>query len=132
MNSYFFTIHGERVRARALMVDGELWLHLDGRTWVLKEEVTQVATGSHSMGAANVDSTGELLAPMPGKILKVNARAREKVSSGQSLIVMEAMKMEYTISAPFDGEVKELLCREGQQVELNQKLIVVEEAGARR
>ncbi|MBI5277550.1 MAG: acetyl/propionyl/methylcrotonyl-CoA carboxylase subunit alpha [Burkholderiales bacterium] len=60
--------------------------------------------------------TGRLTAPMPGKVLSFAVKAGDKVSKGQPLAVMEAMKMEHTIAAPQDGTVAELLFAPGDQV----------------
>ncbi len=59
---------------------------------------------------------GRLAAPMPGKVISFLAKAGDKVQRGQALAVMEAMKMEHTISAPHDGVVEELLYAVGDQV----------------
>jgi 3-methylcrotonyl-CoA carboxylase alpha subunit len=59
---------------------------------------------------------GRLTAPMPGKIIGFLVKAGQKVSKGQALAVMEAMKMEHTIAAPADGEVGELMYAPGDQV----------------
>ena len=59
---------------------------------------------------------GRLTAPMPGKVLSFSVKAGDKVSKGQPLAVMEAMKMEHTIAAPSDGSVVELLYSPGDQV----------------
>ncbi len=59
---------------------------------------------------------GRLSAPMPGKVVSFAVKAGEKVSKGQVLAVMEAMKMEHTIAAPADGVVAELLYAPGDQV----------------
>ena len=59
---------------------------------------------------------GRLTAPMPGKVVSFAVKAGDKVSKGQALAVMEAMKMEHTIAAPLDGVVKELLYAPGDQV----------------
>ncbi|RMX04078.1 acetyl/propionyl/methylcrotonyl-CoA carboxylase subunit alpha [Corticibacter populi] len=59
---------------------------------------------------------GRLTAPMPGKVVSFAVQAGEKVSKGQALAVMEAMKMEHTIAAPRDGVVAELLFAPGDQV----------------
>jgi 3-methylcrotonyl-CoA carboxylase alpha subunit len=59
---------------------------------------------------------GRLTAPMPGKVVAFMVAAGERVSSGQALAVMEAMKMEHTIHAPCDGVVDELLYAAGDQV----------------
>ena len=59
---------------------------------------------------------GRLTAPMPGKVVSFLVRAGDRVQRGQALAVMEAMKMEHTLSAPRDGEVAELLYAVGDQV----------------
>ncbi len=59
---------------------------------------------------------GRLTAPMPGKVVSFAVKAGDKVKAGQALAVMEAMKMEHTISAPKDGVVLELLYAPGDQV----------------
>jgi 3-methylcrotonyl-CoA carboxylase alpha subunit len=59
---------------------------------------------------------GRLTAPMPGKVVSFAVKPGDKVSKGQPLAVMEAMKMEHTIAAPADGTVAELLYAPGDQV----------------
>ena len=59
---------------------------------------------------------GRLTAPMPGKVVSFAVKAGDKVTKGQALAVMEAMKMEHTIAAPVDGLVAELLYAPGDQV----------------
>ena len=59
---------------------------------------------------------GRLTAPMPGKVVSIAVQAGDKVSKGQPLAVMEAMKMEHTIAAPQDGVVTEVLYAPGDQV----------------
>ena len=65
---------------------------------------------------AGAAAEGRLTAPMPGKVVGFLARAGDKVQRGQALAVMEAMKMEHTITAPHDGVVEELLYAVGDQV----------------
>ena len=69
---------------------------------------------AHAGDAAAVG--GRLTAPMPGKVVSFLAKAGDRVQRGQALAVMEAMKMEHTISAPHDGVVEELLYGPGDQV----------------
>ena len=59
---------------------------------------------------------GRLTAPMPGKVVSFAVKAGDKVTKGQALAVMDAMKMEHTIAAPMDGTVAELLFAPGDQV----------------
>jgi propionyl-CoA carboxylase alpha chain len=69
---------------------------------------------------------GSLLAPMPGLVLRVLAEPGAVVTAGQPLLVLEAMKMEQTVSAPADGVVAELRAKAGEQVTTGQVLAVLE------
>ena len=72
---------------------------------------------------------GSLLAPMPGLVLRVLAEPGAVVTAGQPLLVLEAMKMEQTVSAPADGVVAELRAKAGEQVSTGQVLAVLEAKG---
>ncbi|MFN3857794.1 MAG: acetyl/propionyl/methylcrotonyl-CoA carboxylase subunit alpha [Caulobacter sp.] len=61
-------------------------------------------------------SDGAILSPMPGKIVSVSVKAGDAVTKGQTLLVLEAMKMEHAMAAPFDGVVAELSAQAGGQV----------------
>jgi 3-methylcrotonyl-CoA carboxylase alpha subunit len=69
------------------------------------------------------EAGGRLSAPMPGKVVSFFVKAGDKVTAGQPLAVMEAMKMEHTIAAPADGEVAELLFAPGDQVAEGDELL---------
>ncbi len=73
---------------------------------------------------------GRLTAPMPGKVVSFAVQAGDKVSKGQPLAVMEAMKMEHTIAAPADGVVLELLYAPGDQVSEGAELLQLQVAEA--
>lgn len=88
--------------------------------------ITMVDTLFHS-GETGGDG-GRLTAPMPGKVVSFAVKAGDKVSKGQPLAVMEAMKMEHTISAPADGEVVELLFAPGDQVQDGDELLTLKTA----
>ena len=63
---------------------------------------------------------------MPGKVTAVDVSHGEKVSNGQRLLTLEAMKMEHALTAPFDGTVTELAATAGAQVTEGQLLVKVE------
>jgi propionyl-CoA carboxylase alpha chain len=73
---------------------------------------------------------GSLLAPMPGTVARIAVGAGDRVRAGQTLLWLEAMKMQHRINAPGDGIVAELPVHEGQPVEVGAVLAVVtNEAG---
>ena len=70
---------------------------------------------------------GGLLAPMPGKISEVLIKKDQKVKAGQSLMIIEAMKMEQTIKSPNAGKISKIMVKKGQQVENGESLLVIYE-----
>jgi acetyl/propionyl-CoA carboxylase alpha subunit len=96
---------------------GTLWVHLGGETFTY-----EVARTKRSGKASTVSPT-EIHAPMPGKIIKLLSQAGAKVAAGDVLLVMEAMKMEYTLKAAADGVVEKISCAPGDQVALGQLLV---------
>ena len=77
---------------------------------------------------ADVVASGSLLAPMPGTVVRVDVEAGDRVAAGQTVLVLEAMKMQHTVSAPAAGTVTEIDVKAGAQVAAGEVLAVVEEA----
>ena len=77
---------------------------------------------------ADVVASGSLLAPMPGTVVRVDVEAGDRVAAGQTVLVLEAMKMQHTVSAPVAGTVTEIDVKAGAQVAAGEVLAVVEEA----
>ena len=76
--------------------------------------------------AAGTASDGAILSPMPGKVIAVDVAAGDKVTKGQRLLTLEAMKMEHSLTAPFDGVVAELNATAGAQVQVEALLVRIE------
>jgi len=70
-------------------------------------------------------AAGSLVAPMPGTVIRVEVTAGDEVKAGDTLVVLEAMKMEHAVHASADGTVGEVLVSAGQQVEPGAVLAVV-------
>ncbi len=83
------------------------------------------AFGPHSRGTS---SDGAVVAPMPGTVLAVRVEVGDRVESGAVLGVLEAMKMELALKAPFAGQVTEANAVAGGSVELGKRLFVIESA----
>ena len=73
-------------------------------------------------GALEAEGRQQIIAPMPGKIVRVLVQAGDKVEAGQGLIVVEAMKMQNEIRSPKSGTVERLLAKEGQSVNVGEVL----------
>ena len=69
---------------------------------------------------------GGLNAPMPGKVVEIKIKKGAKIKKGDTLIILEAMKMEHKVLAPSDGKVKEILINKDEQVENGATLVVLD------
>ncbi len=109
---------GSRVRMRVVTGDGRHFVHShDG-------EVTLIENPRFPTAAAAVVEGG-CVAPMPGKIVALLVSPGQSVRAGETLVILEAMKMEHAVKAPEDGIIAELAVAEGDQVDTDQLLIVV-------
>ena len=68
----------------------------------------------------------KIISPMSGTVLKVNVKPGDVVKDAQTLVIIEAMKMENEILAPRDGKIREVFVKDGQQVEIDQTLLTLE------
>jgi len=107
---------------RADRADGVVFVTSKGRTARLSS--WRIDSG----GASGSASDGAILSPMPGKVISVDVAAGQAVTKGQKLLVLEAMKMEHALTAPFDGVVAELNADAGAQVQVETLLVRIEKA----
>ena len=115
-------IDGKRVTAYVSSDHAKRWVTVSGQTFVLTK-----SSGARKGGSGHHHAAGELTAPMPGQVRAVNVSEGEAVTKGQTLLVLEAMKMEIRIQAAQDGVVKKLFVKQGQTVDREQALIEIEE-----
>ncbi|MFE6987803.1 acetyl/propionyl/methylcrotonyl-CoA carboxylase subunit alpha [Streptomyces pharetrae] len=97
------------------------WLGRDGDAWQVRDH-DPVAASLDRAAHAGADS---LTAPMPGTVTVVKVAVGDEVTAGQSLLVVEAMKMEHVVSAPHAGTVAELDVAPGTTVAMDQVLAVI-------
>lgn len=98
-----------------------LWVHINGKTLCVDLK-PQSQRRSKSKGGA---SNPEIKATMPGKIIAIKKKVGDAVSVGETIIIMEAMKMEYSLKAQVPGVLQSLSCSENQQVTLGQELAFI-------
>jgi len=113
-----FTLNGVRWVAQATPDGERRWVALNGQTFVLTvpakgKKQRRGKTGGHET----------LAAQMPGVVRRVLVADGDAVEKGQTLLALEAMKMEIKINAPHAGAVEKVLVSEGQTVERGQVLI---------
>ncbi|HET9382681.1 MAG TPA: biotin/lipoyl-containing protein, partial [Streptomyces sp.] len=99
----------------------EDWLGRDGDAWQVRDHDPVAA----SLSRAAHGGADSLTAPMPGTVTVVKVAVGDEVAAGQSLLVVEAMKMEHVISAPHAGTVAELDVTPGTTVAMDQVLAVI-------
>ena len=108
-------------------VNGDFDVHLGGRT--IAVEIRPAGSfGRPKKAGAGAHGTGpqRVVAPMPGKVVRVLVKAGDDVKARQGLVVVEAMKMENELRAARDGRVREVTVKEGQSVDAGAVLLVVE------
>lgn len=113
-----------RVRARVLEHGDDTYVHLPGEGISFAFRVEP-----RFPDASAAIPTGGCVAPMPGRVVQLQAQEGDRVTAGQVLLVMEAMKMEHTVTAPHDGTVRQMAVAEGDQVEADALLAVVDADG---
>ncbi|MCG8491842.1 MAG: acetyl/propionyl/methylcrotonyl-CoA carboxylase subunit alpha [Sneathiellales bacterium] len=114
------SIEGHIISA-SVVIDGNRMIVISGGKQVdVKRIITDYSGDGDEAGA------GAILSPMPGKIIQVSVSAGDQVSKGETLMVMEAMKMEHSLTAAADGVVDEVFFETGDQVEEGVLLIRVE------
>ena len=113
-------VDGVDQKAHAQLIKGTLWVHHAGRTFTM-----ETGTGRKSRKKGAAGSSDQILAPMPGKVTKILLQPGTEVIAGQAILVMEAMKMEYTLKAEIAGSIDSVNCTVGDQVVLGKSLVKI-------
>jgi len=98
------------------------WVSLDGCTYLLEKPASR-----RGSGPGERQNGASLRAPMPAQVQAVNVSEGEQVEKGQTLLLLEAMKMEIRLTSPQKGRIVKLQTHEGQSVERNQLLVEIED-----
>ncbi|WP_254903995.1 ATP-binding protein [Streptomonospora nanhaiensis] len=114
------TVHGRTLRYARATDPAGLWLGRDGAAWRFTDDPRLAPVRG---GGAAAD--GAVRSPMPGTVLSVAVAPGDRVVAGSPVAVVEAMKMEHTVTAPLDGTVTELHARPGQPVAMDEVLAAI-------
>lgn len=121
-----FEFKGERYQFyRSKNAEGKSFVSCEGLVYEL-ERWSEIQSEINESDNTNRLNDGNILAPMPGKIVKIEASEGQKVAKGDVLIIVEAMKMENSILAPFEGIIENVFVNEGDQVQNKMKLLQLE------
>ena len=139
-------LDGREVQLDAVLTGRNvLSLLIDSKAYEIKREITPTnmhlwvgsaryaaevrdprSLGGRVQGAAGAHGPKKLVAPMPGRVVRVLARERDEVEVGQGVIVVEAMKMQNEIKSPKKGIMQKMLTTEGANVNAGDVLAIVE------
>lgn len=119
------TIDGKEISVQAEIIDKKLWYKLNEATYSIDIIDLNESNFKKSKGAAK--SPDRITAPMPGKVTKIFVSEGQTVKKGDALLVMEAMKMEYTLKTDLNAYVEKLPIKLSDQVTLGQLLIQLKE-----
>jgi len=114
-------INGEPVSAVVSFDGANRWVTVNGRTILLEK-----TSGLPKTEGPGAHPAGHLLSPMPGQVRAIQVLEGDQVSKGQTVLIVEAMKMEMKIVAQTDGLLKKLSVQVGQKVDRDQLLGIVQ------
>jgi len=124
--------------AVSMLIDSESYSlefedHEDIVGVMVKNQVTRIDVANERRmrlravgGQFAAEGKQTIVAPMPGKVVKVLVNVGDEVTEGQGIVIVEAMKMENELKSPKAGKVVEVVAKEGAPVEMNAKLAVIE------
>jgi biotin carboxyl carrier protein len=124
-NIFSILIGGESHEIRVAPSPGGALILQTGHHEFTAEVVDPRAWRGRRHGPVEAEGRQQILAPMPGKVIRLLVQPGDKVEAGQGLLVVEAMKMQNEIRSPKSGTVERLLAKEGQPVNAGDVLCVV-------
>lgn len=116
-----FNHQGTKLSYVSEWIQGILWVHVNGKTFSMDPSQNSKRNRKGQVGVAH----NKVMAPMPGKVTKVLVKEGQMVEKGQAVVVMEAMKMEYTLKADLAGPVEKVKAIAGAQVSLGDILVQI-------
>ncbi|MBT4762621.1 MAG: hypothetical protein HOO06_13055 [Bdellovibrionaceae bacterium] len=114
-------IDNKEVKVKAQKINGITWVYYNRKILSLANK-----KASHGSTASGLQDPSKILAPMPGAILKISTNDDHQYLAGHTLIVMEAMKMEYSLKVIANATLTKLNCAVGDQVTQGQVLAQLE------
>ena len=124
-NKIELQINGVSREVIAEIIDKKIWFKLDDT--IFSYSLLDLGEGQFKKSKAANRSTDRLVSNMPGKVTKVFVVEGQVVNKGDALLVMEAMKMEYTFKADIEAEVVKIFVKVADQVPLGHLLIQLQE-----
>ncbi|MEM7032560.1 MAG: biotin/lipoyl-containing protein [Chloroflexota bacterium] len=128
-DQWLFEVDGQAIKAKTVVDDNGVWVAISGKQWHLpKQSMSEFRSGRSDRVPDH--QTGNLVATMPGQVLDILVAPGDVVDHGQTLVILEAMKMELRIVAPFHGFVQTVDCTIGDTVDRDQSLVTLDKLDA--
>lgn len=125
-NEWLLDVDGRPIRACLATRGSETWISIDGETYLVEEPGADDRRPRRRGGPD--DQSRQVTPPMPSAVIRILVAEGDPVNRGQPLIVLSAMKMETTLTAPYRGTVKKIHAAVGAQVMPGKILIEIEPA----
>lgn len=120
-NEFSILLNRKNMKAYVAESEDGIFVHIGGR--VIKFKKPGADNGGFGSGGGEFGIRDEISTPMPGKVVKVIVKEGDRVEAGQSLVIVESMKMENEIKSPTAGEVASINFKDGDLVEPGQTII---------
>lgn len=120
-NETTLLIDGKERKVTAEIIDKKIWFKIDEQ--VFAYDIFDLSQSSYTKSKSKEKSLDKIKAPMPGKITKIFVKEGQTVKKGDALVVMEAMKMEYTLKSDLDTAVEKVNVNLNDQVTLGSLLV---------
>lgn len=124
-NSFTINLDGAEKIVAAEVIDKKIWFKIDHQ--IYSYDIIDLAEGHFKKSKAAGKSSDKVSAPMPGKVTRIFISEKQAVNKGEALLVMEAMKMEYTLKSDIAATVEKIYFRVGDQVTLNSLMVQLKE-----
>jgi len=112
-NHISFVFNNELKNVFIAMDNGKVYVAIDGEYYLLEP----IKVEKKKEAAAAAEKSNFVMSPMPGVIVKIQVKIGEKIQTGRTLAIVEAMKMQNELRATIDGVVKKINFKEGEQVD---------------
>ena len=121
------TVDGKEFEVEIELIDGVWEVTLEGRKFSVEtdEEKQHIRRAREKVSGSKLGASGTIASAIPGKIVSILVSVGDAVSSGDVVIVLEAMKMQNEIKASVDGVISEIKCEAGERVEANVPLLEI-------
>ena len=102
-------------------LNGKIWIHYNGETKCIE------GVGKKSRSQSATKKSDQIISPMPGKVTKIFKKVGDSVLTGNAVIAIEAMKMEYILNSEINGEIAKIMVTESDQIKEGQVLVQIKE-----